>query len=388
MPIPPFTILRSNCSYGSIGTDGWLGYDTILASSVLDPAGRADASYISAHAPSLVEIELTASAKISGLLNLTASHDPLRPVAFMVNENPLGLVGSPGQSTAALTLAKGRHVLRTWCENADSRHSVWRLDPCPQEAAPRLALTTIACYPSKESWKVLWHLSQSAIKQDRWLHVMGVGTGYHNHTAAKIVRFRKFVEQIKAEYILFTDGKDSFLVGNAAEILAEFAQFGHDFVTSMERGCWPAHDAAWRDAFPSNAEGRNWPNSGGWMGTKAGVLRVLDECWEYSQQIQGTGLVGAFAPWQSALREYAWDDQALMQLCFLAGSIKGDYDCRIFTNVGTADRRLEGNEHYEFRAGRVVVRASGATPAVIHFSGSACWDCRDQWAARLGVVGA
>ncbi len=67
---------------------------------------------------------------------------------------------------------------------------------------------------------------------------------------------RKFIAGLETEYILFPDGKDSFLVGREEEIPGEFLRFGTDFLVSMERGCWPIFDREWRESFPAAMEER------------------------------------------------------------------------------------------------------------------------------------
>jgi len=380
---PLFQIRSGECGYGRVATDGRTGYSCPLTDRVLLPGEPEDAVYLSAHAPSRVEIDLVRPARVTGFLNVTARWMPENPAVFLINENPVGLAHGPLEQALPLTLSAGRHELRTACANSDSRHTVWRFDPVEMTVKPRLALMTIGCYPPEISWKPLWHLCQSAVKQDRWLHVMGIGTPYGSHYDAKIVRLREFVAGLDADYVLYTDGKDSILIGGEEEILAEFGRFGADFVIAMERGCWPIRDGRWREAFPRAVEERRWPNAGGWMGTKAGALRVLDRCIELREMAARGGLHGRQEPWRYLSSRFVWDDQALLQLSFLEGGFKGDTESRIFTNFGTADRRLEGNPHYEIREGRIRVQRTGGMPQVIHFSSPALGACRDQCAAAI-----
>jgi hypothetical protein len=122
---------------------------------------------------------------------------------------------------------------------------------------------------------------------------MGVGTPYESEFKAKVLRLREFVRGLDAEYVLYMDGRDSLLLAGEEEILAEFSKFQADFVISMERGSWPVQDGNWRAAFPRVANGRQFPNAGGWMGTKSGVLRVLDRCAEL-QNLVATGKTDCF----------------------------------------------------------------------------------------------
>jgi hypothetical protein len=123
------------------------------------------------------------------------------------------------------------------------------------------------------------------------------------------------------------------------------------------------------------------------MGTKAGVIRVLESCQRLAQDIATGQLTGYAKRWERVVTSMAHDDQLLLQMLYLEGKIIGDRECRIFTNFGTADLKI-ANEDYELLTNkRLRVRATDATPQVIHFSGPACTTARDQWAALLGVNG-
>lgn len=377
-----FKIISAECGYATVRTDGTLGFDTPLGERVINPHLPSGFKVISAHAPSKVEIELSTAAEVFGFLNVTANSG--QPVIFTVNDNPIGMASGPLQQTEVIRLSAGQHLLKTTTTRADCRHSVWAVKPLEENVSSRLGVVTVACYPEREAWQQLWHLCQSLLRLDMKAHVMGVGTEYGNHTQAKVIRLYEFISAIEADYILLTDCRDSFIIGSAEEIISEFTQFNADFVVSMERGCWPVFDAEWRDAFPQVHDNRNWPNGGGWMGTKAGVLRVLGECKKLATNIATGDLTGLAKRWERVLRGRGHDDQLLLQVLYLSGEIAADKDCRIFTNFGTANPSLE-NGDYEIADKRVVVRATAARPQVIHFSGGACAEARDQWAAMLGI---
>jgi len=111
---------------------------------------------------------------------------------------------------------------------------------------------------------------------------------------------------------------------------------------------------------------------------------VLDRCEELQALARAGKLPGTLARWQQFAHRFRVEDQGLLQLCCLEGSSKGDGECRIFTDGHRADRRLTGNEEFEFLEGRVRLRATGAMPQIVHFPGGGSVACRDQWAAMLG----
>jgi hypothetical protein len=381
---PLFEITSAECKFGTVSIDGTLGYDTSLSSRVVNPGLSPRTIVISAHAPSRVEIVTNRPTEVFGFLNATGNLGA--PVVFTVNDNPIGVAAGPLQQTSSIRLPVGRHVLNAITTQSDLRHAVWAVEPIDAFDSKRLAVVTLACYPEREAWQQLWHLTQSLLHFGMRAHVMGVGTEFRSFTHAKVVRLASFIDQIDAEHILFTDSRDSFLVGGEDEIMSEFLKFDSDFVVSMERGCWPLFDETWKKSFPPVTDNRNWPNGGGWIGTKAGVMRVLNASNRIATEISTGQFTGLTKNWESMLKGRPHDDQLLMQVLYLNGEIMADKDCKIFTNVGTANRSITENGDYEFVDGRVVVTATKQSPQVIHFSGSAGAAARDQWAALLGVA--
>jgi len=322
---------------------------------------------------------------VRGVLNGTAGSRIHFPATFVVNEHPIGQVQGPFDSTDTVVIPPGEHCLRVASRSHEERQTVWILRPIEEPASPdkdsRLSIVTIACYPANEAAEVLWPLAESAQWFGCLLSVMGVGTAYNNHASAKLWRLLEYVKGLETDYILFTDGKDSVLVGDTNEILRKFKEFGTDFVISMERGCWPVFHDGWHDAFPRMEDGWNFPNAGGWIGTKAGVIRVLTAACELQRNLVAGEHRGIDAPWDELLTPLHKDDQALLQLLYLEGVIVGDVRCRIFTNVALADRRLTGNAEYSFLNGRLRLNSTGEWPTVVHFSGPAFPECRDRWPA-------
>ncbi len=385
----PLQIISAELAHGQLGLGGKLGYSTVGGDQVVVSDLEPGAITLSAHAPSELLIRTAYPLAVRGVLNGTAAARPWFPATFVIDEHPIGQVQGPFDSTALVFIPPGDHCLRVASRSHEERQTVWILAPSQQPARglqpPKLRIVTIASYPANEAAEVLWPLAESAQYFGQFLSVMGVGTAYGNHAAAKIRRLLAYVKTLDAEYILFTDGKDSVLIGGVEEILAKFLDFHTDFVISMERGCWPVFDDAWRDAFPRNTDGWNFPNAGGWIGTKAGVIRVLERASELQRTLVSGEPSGPADKWRHLLAPLHQDDQALLQMLYLEGRIVGDLRCRIFTNVAMADRRMAGNTEYTFSEGRIRLDSTGEWPAILHFSGPSFVECRDRWPAYFRV---
>ncbi|MBN8460402.1 MAG: sulfotransferase [Verrucomicrobia bacterium] len=386
--VPAVTDAR--VGFGSLGRGGLLGYDTPCSCGIeLGDLDGGDTVF-SAHAPSRLTINLPGPARVYGAMNGTSHPCRSGYCHFTVDGQPIGRLCLPYERTACVELAPGAHELLVTCKDNTGQHSVWIIQPAEPgkpsgKGTPvQLALATIACYPAADAAEVLWPLARSARRSGHALHVMGVDTHYGTHAETKIHRLLEWVRGMDAEHILFADGRDSLVIGGSEEILSEFRSFGTDFVVSMEKECWPVKQPAWTDSFPKQTDRRNWPNAGGWIGTKSGVVRVLTEAIRRQQALR-IGISTDPGPLRGMdLSELIENDQFLMQALYLDNRIQGDANCRIFTTIGTADSfHLSRNPEYEIRKSRVLLKSTGATPAVLHFSGPSCGLCRDQWAELL-----
>ena len=382
---PSCQIIFAEVAVGQLGLGGKLGYSTPMGDSVVASGIEEGSITLSAHAPSELSIRTSCPMRVRGVLSGTAGSRIHLPATFVINDHPIGQVQGPFDSTGTVILPAGDHCLRVASRSPEERQTVWILCPVEEESVStdeaRLSIVTIACYPGDEAAEVLWPLAESVQWFGSFLSVMGVGTAYCNHASAKLRRLLEYVRALDTDYILFTDGKDSVLVGDTHEILRKFREFGTDFVISMERDCWPVFHDGWRNACPQMEDRWNFPNAGGWIGTKSGVIRVLTAACELQRSLVTGEYRGTGAKWDELLAPLHQDDQALLQLLYLEGVIVGDVRCRIFTNVALADRRLAGNDQYSFRNGRLRLNSTGEWPAVVHFSGPAFPECRDRWPA-------
>ncbi len=97
---PLSSICSAACGYGRVAAGGALGYECPLTGGRVCRAREDGAArFISAYAPSRVEIVLRRPARVMGFLNVTARWMPDNPAVFLVNDNPLGLTHGPLEET-------------------------------------------------------------------------------------------------------------------------------------------------------------------------------------------------------------------------------------------------------------------------------------------------
>lgn len=385
-----FGIIDGKTDWGTISIVD-LGYDcSISHDKVIVPPGHHFDHVISAHTNSEVCIALAEYSEITGFLCGTAHWDPCNPTIFTVNNCALGVAYKPLDATESIRLFPGRYTLRCSCPAVPhGRHSAWGVATRPSVAPARLAVVTVGRYPIHELQKKLYYFTRSATHFGILPIICGEGEPTRSWYLDKIAEILEVVKALpdSISHILFSDGCDSIFLGGEKEILSEFERFGSAFVISMERGCWPVHDPAWRETFPPAMAERRWPNAGGWIGTRDGVCAVLTECISLYNDIKGEGLKGSLARWQK-FAHFAHDDQWLLQLVFLDGRVPmtPDYRNSLFTNVGTGSRVLDNNPDYVIKDNRVHCRVGESNPLIIHFSGGAWGHCGEQWAAQLGIL--
>lgn len=104
------------------------------------------------------------------------------------------------------------------------------------------------------------------------------GTGnWKGYADGKIRGALEFL-RTRTEYIcMFVDGHDSFLLNGEEEILDVFQSRLASIVISCEKTCWP--DASLGSSYLSTIPPTPWqyPNAGGWIGTRAALVRALDK---------------------------------------------------------------------------------------------------------------
>ncbi len=377
-----------------------LGYSDAFPTMILARDDLAGWTAISAHAPSAVRLTLRRPAMVYGFLNCSAAILPQgQSVSFWADWNSIGDGSLPGDRTPAIYLDAGEHQLLARCapgRNA-TRHAIWALRPTVAEIPPlhgpaqaaNTAVVTIGAYPPERVPDELCALAYSAHKQGAWLNVFGVGERYKNHFSAKINRMRQWLAALPAQYnhVLYLDGRDTVLIQPLEHICREFNAIGSPIVVSAEGSCYPVRGPEWRERFPAHPTGRRWINAGIWMGRREALLaglRQLDEL--YAGLLPSRPLPGHedLLPY----RRHITNDQFLWQAGYLKRIFRMhvDHEARLFGNVTCSDQRIPINRDFQFEDGKVIVRATGARPGVLHFSGPARLQWRDAWCGFLGAL--
>lgn len=379
-------MLQAKSGWGNVMNGGECGYECAASSGKMLYLEKPGAQVISAHANSRVTVEFHKPTCIQGFLSGTAGLDRFNPISYSVNHNFLGALYGPGETTSALHLPPGSYLLQCECMlPPHSRHSGWLITEAPLDET-RLAIISVGRYPEAElNWTVS-DFTRSVTGFGMLARIYGAGMPFRSFYLDKIVDLLAEIKALPGHltHVLFSDSIDSFLLAGEGELLDRFSDLGAEFVISMERECWPARGADWSSRFPPALDNRCWPNSGGWMATRNGAVSVLMECIRIHEACTAPVPGQSF---QSLLpyQEFFTDDQWLLQAAFLRQdvTITPDYRAELFTNFGTADRKLVDNKDYEVRDGRLYCKKSDTYPLVAHFSGSARQECRDQWQALL-----
>jgi hypothetical protein len=129
----------------------------------------------------------------------------------------------------------------------------------------------------------------------------------------------------------------------------------------IEGHCFPLMKVnEWTEKFPPHPSNRRWPNAGVFMGLRDALTESLAVFAELSK------------PGNTPYHRVREDDQHLWQHAWLNGFVPlaPDYECNLVLNINTHDNRIwDGNRHFSFEP-ELVVRWSGARPAIIHSPGA------------------
>jgi len=379
-------VLSAQVGGGTLRIDGTLGYDGGCCPQPLCDAPLAETSLLSAHGPSRLEIELDQPIELFGFLNASARFDPHNPVEFWVDWNFIGEAAKPGTVSSTIRLDRGSHVLVVACPRRDTRHTLWAMRPAAGAAGERrLTVVTIAAYPPERVPAEIGILARSAHKHGIPLDVSFVGEGYASHTEMKIHRLRRSIAALPGDRILYTDGRDSFFLSDAARIERQFASLDAPVVVSSEAEAWPVGDPSWADRFPRYPGGCNWINAGQWMGERTAILNALETLEELDDRARRPPVAGELGD-LARCRGWLGDDQLLWQVADLNRlfPLALDHEGRVFRNVNTLDMQLVDNRCFAVDDGTPSYRVSGQQPCVLHFSGCGAAYAMHQWAARFG----
>ena len=180
-------------------------------------------------------------------------------------------------------------------------------------------LVVTACF--WEDTSPIIRLEESCKKFDIPLRVFGVGGGFKDYTQMKTEGLLEFLPTIIAdyEYIMYTDGFDSWLLKDEKEIIKRFEKFDSDIVIASNYDCYPNRDLA--KMFPSSDSGSDYVCAGQIMGKAEELLKCIKVIARKFSHIRS--------------------DQGAWALAFVEGlaDISIDYDDKIFN---TATRHKSG----------------------------------------------
>jgi len=396
-------IWNADVGYGEPGVDGHMGYGGTL----LAPIHLHGQPTISAHSPSRVRVALERPVTVTGFMNASAELGP--PVEFYANHNWLGTATGAGDATAPCIIGPGEVTLECAGDRPNwHRHSVWAFAPADSIAAPiasgtgatpeNTAIVTVAEYPAGQASRAIRVFSRSVAKRGHRLFAFGEGTKYAGHYEAKVVHLLHHLRTLPAHFrhILFADGIDCILARPLAEACAAFNTSGAKLLMSVEPGCWPIVESnapsknAFIEAFPPGGPGGRWINAGVWLGERDFACRLLEDMATLHAQLD------AATPSPTPDVERFWDtrdmrgnDQHLFQCRYLTDStgIMLDTGCTLAATVSTTDMTLgPANTYFDFDDEGVVLRANGARPSILHFTGWGHPGAYQKWASYLRLI--
>lgn len=372
--------VRGQTGRGSIGIGGELGYEGLRVTLL---SGWPCYETISAHAPSELEIVTTKPFALMGFMDITSKFRG--ECRFWVDENWLGDIFYPGNRTPEIVLDAGRHRLDVTALDKDNRHSVWGLRPVSvpdsnsECATPEnTAVVVISAYAERcHGRHACQFLTASARRHDIYLHVRGIGEKY-DHVQCKIIRLCQWIEELPDRYrsILYVDARDSIFLRDLGACCAAFNRCGQPILMGTERNCHPVSDADWRESFPRHPSNRRWPNSGVFFGRRRELVSALKLLRRLSEQES----FPAYVTYRSDqfIWQWAWR-QNLLPIAF-------DFDCDLVTNVFAQDTRISSDNPDFIFGPELIVRDSGARPAIAHFNGLGADSDLQAWASFFRAV--
>jgi hypothetical protein len=199
-----------------------------------------------------------------------------------------------------------------------------------------------AFYPNPRQCK---HLIESCSTLNLNLHLFGFGEPWPGYVEAKVVRLLWEIERIECDHVMVTDAVDSFVMADEEEIMECFKSSGSECVISAEKNCWP-YEALARH-YPKSISPWRYVNSGGFMGTKDAICKLLREMHDSLSASNGGY------------------EQFTMSLVYLNGfPAQLDTLCRLFQTASDARR-----EEFAWHGNRLYNTVTKSYSCVIHFNG-------------------
>jgi len=169
----------------------------------------------------------------------------------------------------------------------------------------------------------------------------GLGNKWLGYVNAKTKELAEYLESVDAEYILFSDGFDSWMLQDEKTILSKFKKFKSDIVISSS---YTYHLAS--PKYESVDKPFKWICSGQWIGKKDKIIEALSTLYQKSN-----GQTSDNVMWDTAYK-HKWFD------------FKIDHDCQLFLAMCTVPI-----DQIYFENGRIYNNITKTYPAGIHFNG-------------------
>ncbi len=369
-----FEIVDAEVGFGNVATGGSLGYDCPETGGlVATPFTSEYQDVISAHAPSLVTIDVQRAVGIAGASNATYSGTPVR---CWINDHQIGMLSHASQRTPYINLPRGRYVLEMDTMNRDGncKHTLWLVRETPDLEQDRLAVVTVGCYSRHDLADELRWLFASAAKHGMLVHVEGVNEPFGNFYTRKVECVFERMAALPDVYshAIYVDGRDAMILASESEIKKKLDMIGGS-VIGTESCSWPLdEDEEWAKAFTGPTE---WvyPQAGNWGGRLNGIGSILETLVEvmklHYRLKHGTGPGWLYKP-DGSPRYNPWDDQFMWQALVRSGyePLKRDMEWSLFA-CPTCTGVDVTNPRYKFHSGRLIVDGYRA-PCAIHLSGA------------------
>lgn len=185
--------------------------------------------------------------------------------------------------------------------------------------------------------------------------VINVATGKKwDNYQDKLFGVRDWIQQHgpfgEGDLIMFVDAYDVLLCGGIEDMRAAYEEYGSpELLLATEKNCFPVPDIA--DDYPVVESEYRFINSGGYIGTAAGILKMIN--WMEESEVAGI-CVGM------------GDQGYVIRYYFEGGAdIKLDTKCLLFNCM----YQVAWDKFLKFEKGKWVNLETMTKPSVLHFNG-------------------
>ena len=183
----------------------------------------------------------------------------------------------------------------------------------------------------------------------------GIKTVFTNWKQAKVDLLIDHLINDNHDYVLFTDGFDSWMLKGEEDIMDNFNSFRKEIVISAEQNCYPLNQ--YIEQFPPTATSFRYPCAGQFMGEREALLKALTllKTRYMNMDFGGEGTA------------HKHNDQTLWQAAYLENrlSLALDDTCRLFLSAGSLKI-----EDFSMTNGELKINEPNTyAPCSVHFNG-------------------